>query len=189
MKATASISKEDQERLRAALNAEDFDDVQLTAFNKKKTSFNAAYSIVFHDSIKALSRMNLRPNAYKIVLYMFSILQMGNIIINFSQKQIAADMGLQQSNVSRAFKELFEKKVLIKDSQNGHVYFNSNIATIGIPKNFNKQTMDNLQRSQIETEDFKRSLNLTKSVKTKKLQSKDENFTDEENQENLNFLN
>jgi DNA-binding MarR family transcriptional regulator len=54
--------------------------------------------------------MNLKPNAYKIVIYLFSSITMGNIIINFSQKKIAQDLGLQPSNVSRAFKELFEKK-------------------------------------------------------------------------------
>ncbi|KNC31019.1 hypothetical protein FF38_07703, partial [Lucilia cuprina] len=173
MKANAQIALEEQERLKAALGAEDMGDVQISAFNKKKTSFNAPYSIVFHDSIKTLSKMNLKPNAYKIVLYMFSILQMGNIIINFSQKKIAEDLGLQQSNVSRAFKELFEKKILIKDSENGHVYFNSNIATIGIPKNFNKQTMDNLQRSQVETEEFKNTLNLTKHSNSKKIKNEE----------------
>lgn len=193
MKANAQITAEEQERLREALNAEDMNDVQIAAFNKKKTSFNAPYSIVFHDSIKTLSRMDLKPNAYKIVLYMFSILQMGNIIINFSQKKIAKDMGLQPSNVSRAFKELFEKKILIKDSENGHVYFNSNIATIGIPKNFNKQTMENLQRSQVETEDFKNSLNLKKHTRSKKINNKEDNIKEfpkryqQTHEENLNL--
>lgn len=117
--------------------------------------------------------MDLKPNAYKIVVYMFSVLQMGNIIINFSQKKIAEDLGLKQSNVSRSFKELFAHKILIKDSENGHVYFNSNIATIGIPRNFNKQTMENLQRSQVETENFKNSMNLVKSSKSKKIQEEE----------------
>ena len=56
---------------------------------------------------------------------------MGNILVNFSQKKIADDLGLQPSNVSRAFKELFDKGVLIKDSEDGHVYLNSNLCTMG----------------------------------------------------------
>lgn len=59
------------------------------------------------------------------------------------------------SNVSRAWKELFEKKILIEDSETGHVFLNSNLATMGVPKNFNKETMEKLKKSQVETEDFK----------------------------------
>lgn len=173
MKVNAQITQEEQERLQAAVGAESVSDLAVSAYNKKKTSFNSPYSIVFHDSIKQLSKMDLKPNAYKIVVYMFSVLQMGNIIINFSQKKIAEDLGLKQSNVSRSFKELFAHKILIKDSENGHVYFNSNIATIGIPRNFNKQTMENLQRSQVETENFKNSMNLVKSSKSKKIQEEE----------------
>jgi DNA-binding MarR family transcriptional regulator len=82
--------------------------------------------------------MNLKPNAYKIVMYLFGIIEMGNILVNFSQKKIADDLGLQPSNVSRAFKELF-KKVLIKDSEDGHVYLNSNLCTMGVPKTLIKR--------------------------------------------------
>ena len=97
---------------------------------------------------------------------------MGNIIINFSQKKIAQDLGLQPSNVSRAFKELFEKKILIKDEEEGHTYLNSNLATMGIPKNFNQKTMENLKKSQVETEDFKNNINLFKASNSKKINKK-----------------
>ena len=117
--------------------------------------------------------MNLKPNAYKIVIYLFSSITMGNIIINFSQKKIAQDLGLQPSNVSRAFKELFEKKILIKDEEEGHTYLNSNLATMGIPKNFNQKTMENLKKSQVETEDFKNNINLFKASNSKKINKKE----------------
>lgn len=125
-----------------------------------KTEFLDSYSIIFHDSIQKVSKMNLKPNAYKITLYLFSIITAGNIIINFSQKQIAKDIGLLPSNVSRAFKELFEKQILIKDGETGHVYLNSNLCTIGIPKHFNKKTMDNLKRSQVKNKYFKNQISL-----------------------------
>lgn len=173
MKTKAYISSEQADFLKTQAEVEDLNELNIHATAKKgKTSFNGTYSIVFHDSIKALSRMGLKPNAYKITLYLFSIISMGNIIINFSKKKIADDLGLQSSNVSRAFKELFEKKILIEDN-NGHVFLNSNLATMGIPKNFNKETMEKLKKSQVETEDFKTNINLFKSTHSKKINKQD----------------
>ncbi|HIA8811387.1 Uncharacterised protein [Klebsiella pneumoniae] len=169
MKTKAYINSEQADFLKSQAEVEDLSELNIHATAKKKTSFNGTYSIVFHDSIKALSQMGLKPNAYKITLYLFSIISMGNIIVNFSKKKIADDLGLQPSNVSRAWKELFEKKILIEDSETGHVFLNSNLATMGVPKNFNKETMEKLKKSQVETEDFKNNINLFKSTNSKKI--------------------
>ena len=53
-------------------------EVNINVTRKKKTGFLGTYSIVFHDSVKTLSKMNLKPNAYKIVMYLFGIIEMGN---------------------------------------------------------------------------------------------------------------
>lgn len=172
--AKLKINEFEENRIKNALDVEDLKDLNVNITEKKKTGFLGAYSIVFHESISNLSKMNLKPNAYKICLYLFSQLSMGNIILNFSQKQIAEDLGLYPSNVSRAFKELFKHKILIQHEKNGHVYLNSNVATMGIPKNFNKNTMDNLQKSQVETEDFTQKINLFKSSNSTKIQNKEE---------------
>lgn len=174
MKTKAYINSDQADFLKSQTEVEDLSELNIHATAKKKTSFNSPYSIVFHDSINALSKMDLKPNAYKIVIYLFSSITMGNIIINFSQKKIANDLGLQPSNVSRAFKELFEKKILIKDEEEGHTYLNSNLATMGIPKNFNQKTMENLKKSQVETENFKNNINLFKSSNSKKINKKTE---------------
>jgi len=110
MKTKAYINSDQADFLKKQTDVEDISELNITATAKKKTGFNGHYSIVFHDSIKNLSLMGLKPNAYKITLYLFSIITMGNIIVNFSQKRIAEDLGLKPANVSRAFKELFEKK-------------------------------------------------------------------------------
>ncbi|HAI8883836.1 TPA: Crp/Fnr family transcriptional regulator, partial [Escherichia coli] len=154
-KAKVLINDTDEAVIKNALDVEDMNEVNINVTRKKKTGFLGTYSIVFHDSVKTLSKMNLKPNAYKIVMYLFGIIEMGNILVNFSQKKIADDLGLQPSNVSRAFKELFDKGVLIKDSEDGHVYLNSNLCTMGVPKNFDQKRMKSLQKSNIETEDFK----------------------------------
>jgi DNA-binding transcriptional regulator YhcF (GntR family) len=94
---------------------------------------------------------------------------MGNILVGFSQKKIATDLGLQPSNVSRAFKELFEKGVLIKDGEDGHIYLNSNLCTMGVPKNFDKKRMESLKKSNVANEHFDNQINLFNSTNTTKI--------------------
>lgn len=121
-------------------------------------------------------------------MYLFGIIEMGNILVNFSQKKIADDLGLQPSNVSRAFKELFDKKVLIKDSEDGHVYLNSNLCTMGVPKNFDKKRMKSLQKSNIETKDFKNQINLFTHTNTTKIKTNDKKVIKEKEEEKENVL-
>jgi AraC-like DNA-binding protein len=177
-KAKVLIDDTEEAIIKNALDVDDMNEVNINVTKKKKTGFLGTYSIVFHDSVKTLSKMNLKPNSYKIVIYLFSIIEMGNILVNFSQKKIADDLGLQPSNVSRAFKELFAKKVLIKDGEDGHVYLNSNLCTMGIPKNFDERRMSNLQKSNIETEDFKNQLNLFSSTNTSKIKKEPKKTND-----------
>ena len=184
-KAKVLINDTDEAVIKNALDVEDMNEVNINVTRKKKTGFLGTYSIVFHDSVQTLSKMNLKPNAYKIVMYLFGIIEMGNILVNFSQKKIADDLGLQPSNVSRAFKELFDKGVLIKDSEDGHVYLNSNLCTMGVPKNFDQKRMQNLQKSNIETEDFKNQINLFTPTNTTKIKTNDKKVIKKETKENV----
>ncbi len=184
-KAKVLINDTDEAVIKNALDVEDMNEVNINVTRKKKTGFLGTYSIVFHDSVKTLSKMNLKPNAYKIVMYLFGIIEMGNILVNFSQKKIADDLGLQPSNVSRAFKELFDKRVLIKDSEDGHVYLNSNLCTMGVPKNFDQKRMKSLQKSNIETEDFKNQINLFTPTNTAKIKTNDKKVIKKKEKENV----
>ena len=184
-KAKVLINDTDEAVIKNALDVEDMNEVNINVTRKKKTGFLGTYSIVFHDSVKTLSKMNLKPNAYKIVMYLFGIIEMGNILVKFSQKNIADDLGLQPSNVSRAFKELFDKGVLIKDSEDGHVYLNSNLCTMGVPKNFDQKRMKSLQKSNIETEDFKNQINLFTPTNTAKIKTNDKKVIKKKEKENV----
>ena len=187
-KAKVLIDDTEEAIIKNALDVDDMNELNINVTRKKKTGFLGTYSIVFHDSVKTLSKMNLKPNAYKIVMYLFGIIEMGNILVNFSQKKIADDLGLQPSNVSRAFKELFDKKVLIKDSEDGHVYLNSNLCTMGVPKNFDKKRMKSLQKSNIETKDFKNQINLFTHTNTTKIKTNDKKIIKEKEEEKENVL-
>ena len=184
-KAKVLINDTDEAVIKNALDVEDMNEVNINVTRKKKTGFLGTYSIVFHDSVKTLSKMNLKPNAYKIVMYLFGIIEMGNILVNFSQKKIADDLGLQPSNVSRAFKELFDKGVLIKDSEDGHVYLKSNLCTMGVPKNFDQKRKKSLQKSNIETEDFKNQINLFTPTNTAKIKTNDKKVIKKKEKENV----
>ena len=184
-KAKVLINDTDEATIKNVLDVDDMNEVNINVTRKKKTGFLGTYSIVFHDSVKTLAKMNLKPNAYKIVMYLFGIREMGNILVNFSQKKIADDLGLQPSNVSRAFKELFDKKVLIKDSEDGHVYLNSNLCTMGVPKNFDQKRMKSLQKSNIETEDFKNQINLFTPTNTAKIKTNDKKVIKKKEKENV----
>ncbi|HDQ4230120.1 replication/maintenance protein RepL [Klebsiella pneumoniae] len=175
------VKEEEEEKIKNALEINDLNEVNINITKKKKTGFLGTYSIVFHDSVKTLSKMNLKPNSYKIVMYLFSIIEMGNVLIGFSQKKIATDLGLQPSNVSRSFKELFEKGILIKDSKDGHIFLNSNLCTMGIPKNFSKDKIEKLQKSSLENEHFKNQINLFPSTSNKIGNNKKANVNKEDN--------
>lgn len=168
-KVRALLDDTEESKIRSAMEVDDLNEVNINITKKKKTGFLGTYSIVFHDSVKTLSKMNLKPNAYKIVIYLFGIIEMGNILVGFSQKKIATDLGLQPSNVSRAFKELFEKGVLIKDGEDGHIYLNSNLCTMGVPKNFDKKRMESLKKSNVVNEHFDNQINLFNSTNTTKI--------------------
>lgn len=168
-KVRALLDDTEEEKIKSAMEVDDLNEVNINITKKKKTGFLGTYSIVFHDSVIALSKMNLKPNAYKIVIYLFGIIEMGNILVGFSQKKIATDLGLQQSNVSRAFKELFEKGILIKDGEDGHIYLNSNLCTMGVPKNFDKKRMESLKKSNVANEHFENQINLFHPTNTTKI--------------------
>lgn len=126
----------------------------------KKVSFRSDFSPVFKGNITTLVKMKLTSTLFKIVIYLFSILDYGNILINFSQSKIARELGLCKPNISRIFRELSRRKILLRDVEHDHVYPNSNLCTKGIPRRFNERQMDKPRKPRIDTEDFDDAFNL-----------------------------
>ena len=126
------------------------------------------FSMIFKTNIGTLAKMKLTPTSFRIIIYLFSIIDYGNILVNFSQSRVAKDLGLQKSNVSRAFKELFEKRILIRNTEDDHVYLNSNLCVKGIPHKFNEDQMNKFKNSKAETDAFTNAFNLYCIKKTRK---------------------
>ncbi|HBT2189830.1 TPA: helix-turn-helix domain-containing protein [Klebsiella quasipneumoniae] len=155
------LTKEQKSIIAEALEVmpEDLEEIKIKATSYKKTSFRDDFSMIFKGNMATLARMDLTPTAFKIVLYLFSAIDYGNIIPDFSQSRTAKELGLNKSNVSRAFKELFGRKILIRDTIDNQVYLNSNLCVKGIPRRFNEDLMDKFRKSRLETEDFANSFN------------------------------
>lgn len=172
MNTNLTITKEQKSAIAKALDVtvDELEEITIKASTKKKTSFKDDFSVVFKTNIGTLAKMKLTPTSFRITIYLFSILDYGNILVNFSQTRIAEDLGLHKSNVSRAFKELFDNKILIRDTEDGHVYLNSNLCVKGIPHKFIEEQMDKFKKSKVETEDFDNSFNIY-SAKRKSVSS------------------
>jgi len=179
-----TITKEQKSAIAKALDVtvDELEEITIRASTKKKTSFKDDFSVVFKTNIGTLAKMKLTPTSFRITIYLFSILDYGNILVNFSQSRIAEDLGLHKSNVSRAFKELFDNKILIRDTEGGHVYLNSNLCVKGIPHKFIEEQMDKFKKSKVETEDFDNSFNIysakRKSHKIIAIEKKDKTMDD-----------
>lgn len=167
------LTREQKSAIAEALDVslDDLEELRIKASNKRKTSFKDDFSMIFKTNIGTLAKMKLTPTSFRIIIYLFSIIDYGNILVNFSQSRVAKDLGLQKSNVSRAFKELFEKKILIRNAEDDHVYLNSNLCVKGIPHKFNEEQMGKFKRSKAETEDFDNSFSFY-SVRKKTIVNK-----------------
>ncbi|EBW2650779.1 helix-turn-helix domain-containing protein [Salmonella enterica subsp. enterica serovar Newport] len=154
---------------------EDLEEIRVKASPHKKTSFRDDFSLIFKNNTAALARMNLTPTAFRIVLYLFSILDYGNILPGFSQSRIARELGLNKSNVTRAFRELFAEKILLRDTEDNHVYLNSNLCVKGIPHRFSEVQMDKFRKSIAETDDFDNAFSLYRSGRQRKPAKKTRN--------------
>ncbi|MGY0248140.1 helix-turn-helix domain-containing protein, partial [Klebsiella michiganensis] len=91
-----TLSRQQKSIIAKALDVspEELEEISIKTSIHKKTSFRDDFSLVFKGNIATLARMKLTPTSFKIVIYLFSILDYGNILINFSQSKIAKELGL-----------------------------------------------------------------------------------------------
>lgn len=102
--------------------------------NFKSISDNVDYVHVFPKNLKKLIiEYGLTSNELLVTVeIMESMLSHGNLLINFSQKKLCELTNINKSTMSKVFRSLREKKVLI-ENDNGHTYLNSVIFLKGLP--------------------------------------------------------
>lgn len=117
--------------------------------DKPKIVFKDEFVIAFP---KNLIGLNLKPNEFTILLYILDAMSFGNLI-SLSQKQLSLDTGLDKSVVSRTYKSLIEKEILVKNNES--IYLNPNIACKGLSPKMDKEKRDGLNGAKRENSSIK----------------------------------
>lgn len=100
----------------------------------KSIGENVNYVHLFPQNFKMLIKeYNLTSKELLVIMEILDhMLSHGNLLINFSQKTLVEETGIDKSTMSKIFKSLKLKKVLI-ENENGHLYINSVIFMKGLP--------------------------------------------------------
>ena len=112
---------------------------------KSKATLKKPYVLAFTHNLKVLAQLKLTSNELLVLAYILEAMEFGNLI-TLNQNQMAVDTGLRQPNISRCFKSLREKGVII--DKNNHTYINSNIFAKGLPHRLNKEKLENMRKAQ-----------------------------------------
>ena len=85
------LTREQKSAIAEALDVslDDLEELRIKASNKRKTSFKDDFSMIFKTNIGTLAKMKLTPTSFRIIIYLFSIIDYGNILVNFSQSRVA----------------------------------------------------------------------------------------------------
>lgn len=107
---------------------------------KIKKDFHTQFCIDFTENWERImfdSRFKLTMTEIKIMHFVKNRMTSGNGFM-LTQKTIANETGIDQSNVSRTFASLVKKGILIKDAGNSF-YFNSNLSVKGYSSSQNAE--------------------------------------------------
>ncbi|HEX4852138.1 MAG TPA: replication/maintenance protein RepL, partial [Puia sp.] len=123
-------------------------DVKVHTYIEKEKRFTIKkeYAIAFTENwYNVVNNIGISSVELKIIFYIIDKMEYGNLI-SITQKSISSATGIATSNVSRCFKNLVKKGVLIKDSD-GNIYMNSNLFSKGLAQNMKKDRVDSLRKA------------------------------------------
>lgn len=123
--------------------------INFNSEDKKKMSIKGSFVLAFIDNLAELS---LNNSEFRILMYICKIMEYGNLV-NLSQKSVSDALKLDKSKVSRAFKSLEEKDILVK--KDGHLFVNSNICCKGLAHKMTEEKRNNLISSRKENDTIK----------------------------------
>jgi len=91
---------------------------------KAKHYWGESFVTMFQESIKAVAKSKLSGESLRMLMYLMGTIQMNNEWKVLNQREMAEDLELQQSQVSRALKDLAEKQIITKGARmgKGHAY-------------------------------------------------------------------
>lgn len=171
--------------------------------NYKSIAAGVEYIHLFPKNLKKLIKeYNLTSNELLVTIEILdSMLSHGNLLINFSQARLCELTEINKSTMSKVFKSLKTKKVLI-ENENGHLYINSAVFMKGLPHKlfmqYREHFLKSIEYKLSESENFDQVFdekfiaayedNLTKIKEVKvKLDEKKKEKTQKTFAENLNL--
>ena len=99
-----------------------------SSFNQKnKKDFHTQTYIDFTDNFFRVLKSGISQSEMKVLTYIIDKMEFGNLIA-IKQSAIAKAIDIPTSNLSRCFKSLLDKNILVKDAE-GNVFVNSNVIT------------------------------------------------------------
>lgn len=127
--------------------------VEATTIIKEKTvrTIKKGYVISFTENwFRVVQEVGITAIENRIICYIVDKMEYGNLV-SISQKAIAESLKSSQPSISRSWKNLIEKNILIKDEE-GNVFVNSNLFSKGLSTKLSKEKYQNLKNAQITNE-------------------------------------
>ena len=126
--------------------------VTATTIVKEKPTFTLKKEFVIgftENWFNLVQKVGLTSVESKVVYYLIDKMEFGNLIA-IKQSAIAKAIDMPTSNLSRCFKSLLDKHILVKDAE-GNTYVNSNLFSKGLSTRMAKEKYDNLKKAQKTT--------------------------------------
>lgn len=116
---------------------------RVTAETAPKVSIRLPFVIAYPDNLLALlAERGLSKPETQVLASILAAMEFGNLV-RFSQSACAKRVALSRSTVSRAFKTLTSKGVLVK--RDGNTYMNAALFQKGLPHRLNKERLASLR--------------------------------------------
>ena len=126
--------------------------------DKSNKHLKSQFVLAFTDNLFRLSQLDISKNQLKVICYILTKMEYGNLI-TLQQSSIASALELHKSNVSRIFKQLKEKAILVED-EDKNLFINSNLFSKGLYHRLEESRRENLRKARKDTCDFQRSFDL-----------------------------
>ncbi len=148
----AIVDEEEKDRVRELLENNTAVKITTHIAKDKKATIKSEFVIAFPENLQVLADMKISPRELKVIAYLLQVMQFGNLL-SFSQKQACTDLIIDKASMSRIFKSLKKKGVLIDN--NGHTYVNSNLFSKGLKQGMDKERRQHLKSAQSSSNGFK----------------------------------
>lgn len=126
--------------------------------DKDTKYLKSQFVIAFTENLLNFSKLNITKNQLLVVCYILEKMEYGNLI-SLNQSAIAKELEIHRSNVSRVFKQLREKEIIIADADD-NLFMNSNLFSKGLKHKLDERRRTNLKKAKKSTDNFSNSFDI-----------------------------